>query len=183
MNRNVPPTPRGRARRGFSLIELVIVVLIIGTLATIAVPRLLTASDRSQEAAKAADVATLQRAIDMYIAEHGERCPAMDASGTVSTDAADFGNRLVGRTRLTGQIDSSGTFGPYLRDVPVNPRNGKATIRINGAAAGANTHGWRYDSGGRSILADDSSAKIVGVDEIVGLGGGGKSLGIEAGLE
>ena len=173
MNHDHPRTLRPPCRHGFSLIELVLVVLIIGTLATIAVPRLLNASDRSQRAARAADVATLQRAIDMYTAEHGERCPATADNGVVSTDGTNFAQRLTQHTLLNGRIDSSGTYGPYLRDVPVNPLNGLSTVRVNGAAAGANTHGWRYDSSSRAIKPDDSRVEgtIVGGDEGADLGG------------
>ncbi len=148
--------------RGFTLIELVIVVLIIGTIATIAVPRLMTASGRSQDAAIAADVSALQRAIDVYAAEHVELCPAMQPGGSISTDASAFAQRLLGKTLITGQVSGSGTFGPYLHEIPVNPRNGKATIRIDGAAAGANTHGWRYDSATRAVSPDDQVPVLSG---------------------
>ncbi len=176
MSPRLPPS-RPRRRAAFSLIELVIVVVIIGTIASIAVPRLLSASERSTDAAVLADRTTLQRAIDLYIAEHAERCPATQPGGAVSTDAAAFEHRLTGKTQISGLVDASGGYGPYLRELPVNPRNGLATVRINGAAPGANTHGWRYDSAAHEIQPDHAKIVIEG-EEVVGapggkLGGGG----------
>jgi hypothetical protein len=45
-------------------------------------------------------------------------------------------------------------FGPYLRAWPENPVNGRRSIRIDGAPAGANTHGWRVDSATGRIESD-----------------------------
>ncbi|MBL8964764.1 MAG: prepilin-type N-terminal cleavage/methylation domain-containing protein [Phycisphaeraceae bacterium] len=164
-------------RRAFSLIELVIVVLIIGTIATIAVPRVMHAAQRSKQAAKAGSVAAMQRAIDLYTAEHAERCPAVNASGIVSLSSAEFEQRLVGKTTMNGHIDASGAYGPYLREIPVNPGNQRATIRINGAPAGSHTHGWRYDTASRRIEPDDVEIGQAGEVDA----GDGKPLG--TGLE
>lgn len=176
MVRRNPHDPSRCPRRAFSLIELVIVVLIIGTIATIAVPRVMHASQRSKESARAANVSAMQRAIDLYTAEHAERCPAVNASGVVSLSSSDFEQRLVGKTSMAGQIDAGGLYGPYLREVPVNPGNQMTTIRINGAPAGARTHGWRYDTATRRIEPDDSEIGHAGDVEA----GDGKPL--DAGL-
>ncbi|MCC6428724.1 MAG: hypothetical protein IT435_18120 [Phycisphaerales bacterium] len=165
---------RCRSARAFSVIELVIVVMIIGCIASIAIPRLVNASERSSNVALLADKAAMQRAIDIYIAEHLERCPATGADGVVSTNEANFAARLTGKTKLTGEIDVAALWGPYLRQIPTNPMNDKATCRVDGAAAGANTHGWRYDSAKRSILPDHSTG---GGGGAIHVGGGALKLG------
>lgn len=59
-----------RQGRGFTLIELIVVVAIIGILATIAVPAMKTAPQRAREAALKEDLFTLRSAIDQF---HGDR--------------------------------------------------------------------------------------------------------------
>lgn len=143
------------------MIELVIVVLIIGTLAAIAVPRISNASQRSKAAAYKADVEVIQRAIYMYMAEHANRCPATQPNGSISASVAAFQQRLLARTKYDGTVDANGTYGPYLRELPVNPHNGKATLRINGVAAGANTVGWRYNATTKVIEGDQSNVQVI----------------------
>jgi prepilin-type N-terminal cleavage/methylation domain-containing protein len=144
------------AARGFSLVEVVIVVAIVGVIAAIAVPRMSSAAARARATSLRADVAAMNRAVEFYIAEHGGLHPGQDKSGAVTADASALAGRLVDRTDPFG--DPGTVFGPYLMRIPPNPFNGLATVRIDGAPAGAGTHGWRYDSARRVFRADDSVA-------------------------
>jgi general secretion pathway protein G len=64
----------GRHRpRGFTLIELIVVLSIIATLLTIAVPRYFKSLERSKEAVLRQDLAVLRDAIDKYNADLGHR--------------------------------------------------------------------------------------------------------------
>ena len=58
---------------GFSLIELIIVTAIIGIIAAIAVPSLLTARRTAQEASAIAMVKSLVKAEGMYFSSHGNQ--------------------------------------------------------------------------------------------------------------
>jgi nitrite reductase/ring-hydroxylating ferredoxin subunit len=40
--------------------------------------------------------------------------------------------------------------------MPANPFNNLDTVRVGGAAAGANTHGWRFDPASGQFQADDN---------------------------
>jgi prepilin-type N-terminal cleavage/methylation domain-containing protein len=154
-------TGRHHHRRGFSLIELVIVILIIGTLATIAVPRFSNASQRSKSAAFQADVEVLQRSVYLYMAEHANRCPATQPNGTISGSASGFQQRLLAKTLYNGQVDATGTYGPYLREIPTNPMNNKATFRVNGVATGANAAGWRFNATTKIVEGDQTNVQVI----------------------
>ena len=63
---------RSRRQRAFTLIELLIVMAIIGTLLTIAVPRYFRALEHAREAVLKEDLSTLREAIDKYYADLNE---------------------------------------------------------------------------------------------------------------
>jgi general secretion pathway protein G len=62
----------GKRIAGFTLIEMLVVMLIISMLLTIAVPRYLKALDRSREAVLRQDLSTLRESIDKYYGDTGK---------------------------------------------------------------------------------------------------------------
>jgi general secretion pathway protein G len=60
------------AQAGFTLLELIIVVAVIGILATIAMPRLLLAPERAKEAVLKTNLRTFRSVIDQYYADKGK---------------------------------------------------------------------------------------------------------------
>jgi general secretion pathway protein G len=60
-------------RRGFTLIELIVVMSIIATLLTIAVPRYFKSLERSKEVVLRQDLAVLRDAIDKFDSDLGHR--------------------------------------------------------------------------------------------------------------
>lgn len=139
----------------FSMLEVVIVVAIMAAVASVAVPRLMNATSNSIVASTQGNIKVLETAVETYAAEHDDRTPAHEA------DESTFVKRLILTTDASGAPGNGQKFGPYLRDLPANPKNGRRRIRIDGAAAGANTHGWRFDSVLRIIEPDDGVLSLV----------------------
>jgi len=61
-----------RKRRGFTLIELMVVMVIVSLLLTIAVPRYFRAIDRSKETVLRANLGATREALDKYYGDRGK---------------------------------------------------------------------------------------------------------------
>ena len=141
-------------KNGFTLVEIMIVVTIIGILAAIIGPMYSNASYQSQVSALNNDLRKIRGQIELYKFQHEGHLPAF--SGETSSD---FWRRMTTGTDIKG---SAGTlFGPYINTVLKNPLNGKNTVRIDGDAAGANTDGWRFDTSTGTFQTDDSVENAV----------------------
>ena len=64
------PKNRRAARAGFTLAELMVVIVIIGLLATIVIINVMPAADRAAVTKARADIATLEQAIELYRLDH-----------------------------------------------------------------------------------------------------------------
>lgn len=142
----------GHAHRGFSLVEMAMVMATMAIIAMIAVPRLSRAADDAHAGALVANVRVLQGAIEMYAVEHGGLSPAQKPDQSIDLSGTRFAQRLTGLTTELG--NTGGIYGPYLLRIPRNPGNDKNTVRVNGPDLGANLAGWRFNTTTRRILPD-----------------------------
>jgi general secretion pathway protein G len=96
-------------RAGFTLIEMLLVVTIVGLLAAIVIPRLLSVGRRARESLLLEDLARLRAAMEHFQADCGACPPALTDIMVSSGDAISAnqdGNGL--------NVDRSAYRGPYL---------------------------------------------------------------------
>ena len=136
-------------RRGISLPEILLLMLLLGILASIIIPNISGVGPGSRSSALARDLHTTRSEIERYKRHHNGQFPA--AKGE-NFDC--FLRRMVRKTNTDG--DPGVELGPYLWRLPVNPFNDLKTVRIDGAAPGANIAGWRFDTRTGAFQADDS---------------------------
>ena len=63
--------PPGRRQRGFTLIEIMVVIVIMGILAALIVPRLLDRPDQARAVAARQDISALMQALKLYRLDTG----------------------------------------------------------------------------------------------------------------
>lgn len=154
--------PHGPSEPGLTLLELLVVVIILGILAAVAVPMTLQATEQARASALAENIALVQRAISTYQAEHEGVPPGypdgdMGQAATETTLVAQLTRRTYGTGEPVPDKGSDGrrTYGPYLNEIPEHPYAGNNRVKIAGgvnmAVAGigaepASEPGWLYDT-------------------------------------
>lgn len=144
--------------KGFTLVEILIVVVILGILAAIVIPQFSSASESARASSLKSTLQTVRSQIELFQVQHnGNYPPAMvdGAAGSLPTwqhmtDDHDW--------NATDGYDFTGdAFGPYLQKFPANPFAGSSNT--------ASDH-WDYDATTGQIRADVSSLTAAEVENL-----------------
>ncbi len=137
-----------KAGSGFTLVEILIVVILLGILAAIVVPQFTDASTQTRESSLRSDLQTVRLQVELYKIQHNDDLPGAPAN-------TSFAEAMTGTTDVDGS-KTGDDFGPYVMKIPVNPFSSLATVREGGVVAPADTQGWRYDTTSGLFEADDT---------------------------
>ncbi len=98
-----------KQQKGFSLIEIMVVVVILGILASIVVPKIMSRPDEARKIKAKSDVLAIQNALDLYKLDNG------------SYPSTDQGLEGLVEKPSTAPIPSN--WKQYLKSVPKDPWN------------------------------------------------------------
>ena len=146
-----------RARKsGFTLIEILIVVIILGILAAIVIPQFSSASNDARRSNVQTTAQTLRSQIALYRLQHADRLPPLTGFWDHMTQ---FSNE-AGTTLSTAKDVSNGVkYGPYMQQIAPNALNQLSTV-VNGDGSAAIVGGYIYDynsgAGSGQIWGTDS---------------------------
>ncbi len=106
---------RVRRQRGFTLIEIMVVIAILGILAALIVPKIMSRPDEARRVAARQDIGTIMQAMKLYRLDNG-RYPTQEQ-----------GLRALVEKPSTEPVPNNWKGGGYMDRVPVDPW-GKASI-------------------------------------------------------
>jgi len=138
-----------KAKSGFTLVEILIVVVILGILAAIVIPQFTEASTEAKTSSLCTDLQTMRSQIELYKIQHNDDLPG--AGG------ATFIQAMTGQTDVAGAVGTD--YGPYVQKIPTNAFTDLDTIEeeAGDAGRGNGSHGWHFNTNTGAWHADDAA--------------------------
>ncbi len=145
---------------GFTLVELLIVVIILSILAVVVIPQFTNTTDDARLSAADTALGNMRAVVDLYYAQHAEY-PSRNTDGTNAANSSlAFVWQLsrytdgAGVAALTADPNTGFIYGPYLKkeEVPLEPLTNSSTLEIlsSSAALGMTatgvTGGWKFNN-------------------------------------
>ena len=152
---------RRTRKGGFTLVEILIVVIILGILAAIVIPQFTSASQDARKNSLTSQLQTLRSQIELYKLQHLDSLPTelIKASGA---NWSQFTMKTNDQGTTGTTPASSFPFGPYLQADPTNPLNGGTAVLVVSAdvAPGADSGGTATNQAG--FVINNVNGKIWG---------------------
>jgi len=161
---NCPRLHRAAKNRGgFTLIEMLIVIIILGILAMIIIPQITVSQDDAKVSTTKTNLQGIRSAIELYYAQHNNVYPGLvkETDGTTATATAAeattaFNAQLQQFTDPAGKVSATKTgafiLGPYIKGnkLPDNPFKDNVVLSdltvvdVTAARVADGTTGWKY---------------------------------------
>ena len=119
-----------KSSKGFTLVELLVVIVILAVLAAIVLPKFMDSGKRSKESALKSDLKIVRNAISLFQTDTGYYPAQLSDLTAASAPAKGLDSAGAQQT-----ITASDWHGPYLQDLPKDPINGSD---LSYTASGAN---------------------------------------------
>jgi general secretion pathway protein G len=159
-----------KSQSGFTLVEILIVVVILGILAAIVIPQFTEASTEAKTSSLVTDLQAIRSQIQLFKAQHNDNLPGVGPIGTF-TGAATFKECLELKTDifgnpypLTDTVSATGgpLYGPYMNKLPTNQFVDSDVVTcapIAGATPAVDisgNQGWYFDEDTGKVWATSS---------------------------
>jgi general secretion pathway protein G len=137
-----------KGQEGFTLIEIMVVILILGLLATIVVQNLRGATDRAKRTKAIADIAELKTALDRYYMDNG------------NYPTTDQGLQALVSAPSGGRIPTDYPDGGYVSRIPNDPWGNPYFYQSDGGNYALKSFGADGAEGGDGKNADIDASQI-----------------------
>ena len=153
-------------KKGFTLVEILAVVVILGILAAVVVPQFSTASATARASMLADDLRIMRSQIMVFNGQHTGIAPGYPNCDPSQPPTEQwFIDHMTKASNAGGEVAEPGSpgydYGPYLLQMMPNPVNGKSSVQIiadDGQVPDVadDSHGWIYQASTLTIKADAS---------------------------
>lgn len=152
----------GRNRSGFTLIEMLIVIIILGILAMVIIPQITVSTEDAKVSTLKTNLTGIRGTIEVYYAQHNMVYPGAVTDGTNAPGLPiTFVNQLTQFTDVAGVVSGTKTataiYGPYIKGgvLPANPfvtdtaKNSLVSVAVTADVTAARSviaggNGWAY---------------------------------------
>jgi len=158
---------------GFTLIEMLIVIVILGIMAMIIVPQITESSNDATLRSLQTNLNTLRRAVELYYNQHDNTYPGYNnTNGSLANSGLSkkaFVQQLARYTAIDGAVsdskDATHKFGPYIKGgaLPTNPYNEQNSVVCDIDEADITvkvsdgTTGWKFYTLTGNLIANDGT--------------------------
>jgi general secretion pathway protein G len=137
-----------RAEGGFTLIEIMVVVFILGLLITLVAPRILGRTDEARQTKAAADIKAIEQSLSLYKLDNG------------FYPTTEQGLEALVRPPTSGMLPRRWNPDGYLDKVPVDPWSTPYVFESDGSSYVVRSFGADGVEGGEGANTDIDSRNL-----------------------